>query len=65
MTEDFSGEDRLEDELLVLTKEENLFVFNCDNGHLDPVGSGVLDSDITSHRCRGSRMALTVGKSSS
>ena len=54
--------DRNRQNFLVVTKEDRLFVFNCDNGHLDPVGSGVLGSVITSHSCRGSRIALTCGR---
>ena len=51
-----------EPDFLVLTKEEKLFVFSCVNGQLDPVGSGVFDSEITSHSCRGSSIALTCGR---
>jgi hypothetical protein len=54
--------ERTGQDFLVMTKEEKLFVFSCENGRLDPVGSGVLGGDITSHSCRGSRIALTCGQ---
>ena len=47
---------------MVLTKENKLYVFSCVNGHLDPVGSCEFSSEITSHSCCGSRIALTCGQ---
>ena len=55
-------QERKEQDFLVLIKEEQLLVFSCVNGHLDPVGSCAFSSDITSHSCRGSRIALTCGQ---
>ena len=49
-------------DLLVLTKGEKLFVFNCDNEQLDSVGSAAFSSDITSHGCCGSKIAITCGE---
>ena len=54
--------ERTGQDFLVLTKEEKLFLFSCKNEHLDPVGSGVFGSDITSLSCRGSRIALMCGQ---
>ena len=54
--------ERTGQDFLVMTKDEKLFVFSCENGRLDPVGSGVLGGDITSHSCWGSRIALTCGQ---
>ena len=50
------SQERTEQDLLVLTKKDKLFVFSHVNGKLNPVGSGAFPSDITSHSCCGRRI---------